>query len=150
MSERDARAYLARMGQPMPEPTRKGGVKAAMERAGIETQPGDFGSDLERALADAIHAAGLPRPERELMLVPGRKFQCDFVWRDARLIVEVEGGTMSGNSRHSKGEGFNSDCVKYNTLTLMGYRVIRVTGPHIASGDALRWIEWGLESVPTD
>lgn len=135
MSERDARAHLARMGQPMPEPTRR--------------TPDPDGTPLERALADAVHLAGLPRPEREVQLVPGRKFRSDFYWPAARLIVEVEGGTYSGG-RHVRGAGFAEDAVKYNTLTLLGYRVIRVTEAHIKSGDALRWIEWGLESVPTD
>lgn len=121
----------------------------ALKRAGVELQPGDLGSDLEGELANAVHQAQLPRPEREVRLVPGRKWACDFVWRDARLIVECEGGTFSGG-RHTRGKGFEEDCRKYAQLTLMGYRVIRVTAAHIKSGEALRWIEWGLEGTPSD
>ena len=122
----------------------RGVSRDALKAAGIEVKPGDFGSDLEAALANAVHLAGLPRPEREAEIVPGRKWRSDFFWPDARLIVECEGGTYSGG-RHVRGKGFAEDAAKYNHLTLLGYRVIRVTGAHIASGEAVRWIEWGLE-----
>lgn len=123
------------------------GINPARLRAAQGLEPA--GSDLERALDTAIHLAGLPRPERELKLIPGRKFQSDFVWQAARLIVEVEGGTYNGG-RHTRGKGFESDAFKYNTLTLMGWKVIRVTAAHIKSGEALQWIEWGLEGTPSD
>lgn len=118
----------------------------ALARAGIPTQPGDFGSDLEGAFSNAAHHAGLPTPEREVELVPGRKWRCDFVWRSARLIVECEGGTYSGG-RHTRGKGFEDDCRKYAHLTLLGYRVLRITEAHIKSGEAVRWVEWGLEGA---
>lgn len=115
-----------------------------LARHGIEVKPGDYGSDLEGTLAQVVMLAGLPTPEREAQLVPGRAYRCDFVWRDARLIVECEGGTHS-QGRHTRGKGFEEDCRKYAQLTLLGWRVIRVTGAHIKSGEALKWIEWGLE-----
>lgn len=127
---------------------RKGISRAALERGGVEVKPGDLGSDLEGELAQALHLARLPRPEREAQLVDGRKWACDFVYRAARLVVEVEGGTQSGKSRHSKGVGFDEDCRKYAELTLRGWRVIRVTGTHIRSGEAVAWIERALGDQP--
>lgn len=118
------------------------GINPARLRAAQGLEPA--GSDLERALDTAIHLAGLPRPERELKLIPGRKFQSDFVWQAARLIVEVEGGTYNGG-RHTRGKGFESDAFKYNELTCLGYKIIRVTGKHIKDGSALKWIERILE-----
>ena len=118
--------------------------REALKRAGIELQPGDLGSELEGDLANILHLSELPRPERECVLIPGRQWRSDFVWRDARVIVEVEGGTHS-QGRHVRGKGFADDCRKYAALTLAGWLVLRVTGEHIKSGEALDWIERALE-----
>lgn len=117
--------------------------RAALKRAGVDVHPGDLGSELEADYAQAIHLAGLPAPEREVKCAPGREWRSDFVWPDARLIVECEGGTYSGG-RHTRGKGFEDDARKYNTLTLLGWRVLRVTGAHVTSGEAVAWTEQGL------
>lgn len=122
----------------------RGISKAALEKAGVKVQAGDMGSDLEGEFADVLHKAGVLWPQREVQPVPDRRWACDFVWSAQRLIVEVEGGTFSGG-RHVRGQGFADDCVKYNTLTLRGWRVLRITGAHIKSGEALAWVEWALE-----
>lgn len=118
---------------------------AYLAKVGIKTEPGDQGSDLEALFANVLHHAGTLRPQREIQPVPDRKWACDFVWPAQRLIVECEGGTFSGG-RHTRGKGFEDDCRKYNTLTLRGWRVIRITEAHIKSGEALQWVEWALES----
>jgi hypothetical protein len=56
------------------------------------------------------------------------------------LIVEVEGATWI-NGRHNRGSGFDADCEKYAEAMMLGYRVLRVTGTHIKSGQAIQWIE---------
>ncbi|CAM3470503.1 DUF559 domain-containing protein [Deinococcus saxicola] len=126
---------------------RRGISRAALERGGVEVKPGDLGSDLEGEFAQAIQHAKLPPPEREVQLVPGRNFASDFVWRAARVIFEVEGGTYSGG-RHTRGKGFEQDAEKYNELTLLGWRVFRVTGKHISSGQAVAWAERALAVQP--
>lgn len=121
------------------------------QRAGVEA-PAPKGkarkqvepSPLEERLIDQIAAAGLPAPEREVRLVPGRKFRCDLVWRDACLVVEVEGGVFT-RGRHTRGSGFVRDAEKYNALALAGFTVLRVAPPQIRSGQALKWIEQGLK-----
>jgi very-short-patch-repair endonuclease len=100
-------------------------------------------SQIEDRLAMYVRAARLPEPEREQMLIPGRRFRCDFVWKPQRLVVEVEGGTFV-QGRHTTGSGFAADAEKYNLLTLAGYRVLRVTGGQVKSGAALNWIELAL------
>lgn len=100
-------------------------------------------SALEETLLARLSLAGLPAPEREASLVPGRRFRCDLVWRDHRLVCEVEGGVWSGG-RHTSGTGYTRDCEKYSLLALEGWTVIRVTGTHIRSGQALEWIQRGL------
>lgn len=100
-------------------------------------------SKLEDALAFQIKAAKLPNPETQYKFHSKRRWKSDFVWINEKLIVEVEGGVFSGG-RHTRGVGFTNDCEKYNTATLMGYRVLRVTSDHIRRGEALKWIEEGL------
>jgi very-short-patch-repair endonuclease len=121
----------------------RGISKAALQKAGLKLEAGDTGSELEGELLQKLQWAGITTPIREAKLIPGRQFRVDFYWPAARLVVEVDGGTFSGG-RHTRGVGYATDCLKLNTLTLLGYRVLRVTGQHISSGEALAWIEQGL------
>ena len=45
---------------------------------------------------------------------------------------------MSG--RHTRGSGFEADCVKYAEAMLLGYRVLRVTPAMIADGRAVDYV----------
>lgn len=38
----------------------------------------------------------------------------------------MEGGTWS-QGRHTRGQGYKQDCIKYNIAALLGYRVFRFT-----------------------
>lgn len=100
-------------------------------------------SDLELELEFQLRASGIDDYERELLLVPGRRFRSDFVWPDDRLVVEVEGGTWS-RGRHTRGSGFHRDCEKYNALTLLGWRVLRFDSQMVNDGTALGVIETAL------
>lgn len=101
-------------------------------------------SALEETLAIQIRAVQLPEPVREYRFHPVRRFRFDFAYPDRLLAIEVEGGTW-GKSRHTTGSGFAEDCVKYNLAALDGWRVLRVTGTHIKSGQAIQWIERALD-----
>lgn len=68
----------------------------------------------------------------------------DFAWPDLLLAVEVEGGTWM-RGRHSRGSGFESDCRKYNTALLLGWRVLRYTGSMIKSKEAIKQVARILE-----
>jgi very-short-patch-repair endonuclease len=100
-------------------------------------------SALEDRLVAQIRAAGLPTPQREQCLIPGRRFRCDLIWAGPRLVVEVDGGTYI-QGRHSRGSGQAQDAEKHNLLTLLGWRVLRVTTTHVRSGDACCWIAQAL------
>src|SRR5688572_10984501 len=71
-------------------------------------------------------AAGLPEPTPEHRFSPPRKWRFDFAWPDHRVALEVEGGAFT-RGRHTRGAGFVKDMEKYNTATLAGWRVLRVT-----------------------
>jgi hypothetical protein len=90
-----------------------------------------------------MRAAGLPIPAREHRFCDHRGWRFDFAWPDRMLALEVEGGIWSGG-RHTRGAGFEADCEKYNTATISGWRVLRVTSSMITSGVALQMVEQAL------
>lgn len=91
-------------------------------------------SHLEAAFALIIRAAGLPAPEAEYRFAPRRRFRFDFAWPDYMAAVEIEGGTWSGG-RHTRGAGYEADCIKYNIATLKGWRVLRFTSGMLGDPD---------------
>jgi very-short-patch-repair endonuclease len=101
-------------------------------------------SHLEDLLVWQITAAGLPPPIREFRPLPHRRYRCDFCYEDERLLIEVEGAVFARKGRHTTGVGFTADCVKYNLLTLDGWRILRFTGEQVKSGLALSMIEEAL------
>lgn len=89
-------------------------------------------TDLEDKFSELWAAAGGPEPVREYRFCPTRRWKADFAFPDAKVLVEIEGGVWLGRKgRHTNPRGFISDCDKYNTATLMGYAVIRLTGEYL-------------------
>lgn len=84
---------------------------------------------------------------REYRFDSKKKWKTDFVFLDQKLIVEVEGGVWI-KGRHTRPVGFTKDCIKYNNATIQGFRVLRVTGDHVKSGQAIDWIEKALNNSP--
>ena len=78
-------------------------------------------------------------PEREGLFWPGRKYVWDYVWREAKLALDVQGGVYAGG-HHTRGKGYTDDCIKSNEALLMGWRVLRVTPQMLTDGQALRWV----------
>ena len=101
-------------------------------------------SKLEETFAWHLSQA-LPRFPyvREYKFCPNRRWRADFVFVEQNLIVEVEGGIWT-DGRHTRGSGFEKDCEKYNAAVIAGFRVLRVTGAQIKSGQALEWVEQAL------
>src|SRR5271167_2565855 len=77
-------------------------------------------------------------PEREYKFgaALGRQWRCDFAFPDAKMLIEIEGGSWK-NGRHSRGVGFEMDCVKYNTAAILGWRLYRFTTGLVSSGYAI-------------
>lgn len=75
--------------------------------------------------------------EREYRFAPGRKWRADF--RIADVLIEVEGGTWT-NGRHTRGLGFELDCLKYGEAAALGFRLVRVTPAMIDDGRAIQLV----------
>lgn len=75
-------------------------------------------------------------PEREWQFC-ARGWRFDFAWPEEKVAVEVEGGTRSGKSRHSRGKGFEKDAEKYNRAAREGWIVLRYSTRMVVSGDAI-------------
>jgi very-short-patch-repair endonuclease len=74
--------------------------------------------------------------EREVCLIPGRKWRVDFYLAQYGAVLEVEGGIWT-KSRHGHGKGFEDDARKYNALTLAGFKLLRFSTEMVESGEAI-------------
>jgi len=111
-TERDLEAGLQRY----PDYPGAAILKAAMERA---DGPALTRSQAERRLLDLIRRAGLPQPATN---VRTGRYEVDFLWRDAQLVVEVDGYAF-----HRDRAAFERDRRRDAALMAAGMRVMRFT-----------------------
>lgn len=102
---------------------------------------------LATVFAHWIVQHGLPAPECEVEgLVPGRKFRVDFLFRQARVVVEVDGGVFArGNSGHSSPSGILRDMEKANLLQVNGFRVLRYTPSQLFSFETVQQLQQAVK-----
>lgn len=107
-------------------------------------------SALEEALAIELKhlLPGLPF-KRQYRFHPERRWLFDFAWPKHMVAVEVEGGTWVGG-RHTRPQGYASDCEKYNEATRLGWSVYRFTREHIVNGQAASYIQEVLTKYAGD
>ena len=98
-------------------------------------------SDLEDKLEFQLKSAKITGFTREYKFHSKRRWRLDFAWIDQKIGVEVEGGIWLPRSGHNTGVGISRDVEKGNALTLLGWKLIRVTGKMIKNGEALNIIE---------
>lgn len=103
-------------------------------------------SGLEDTLLFQMRCVGLTGFKREYRFHPQRRWRADFAFpdEDPPLLVEVEGGVYS-RGRHVRPKGFEDDAKKYAEATLLGYRVLRLTGKMVTSGEGLKLVQRALE-----
>jgi hypothetical protein len=77
-------------------------------------------SELEEMFVSLVDAAGLPRPELNV-LVEG--YLVDAVWREQRLVVELDGRDVHGTVA-----AFERDRERDRVLQVAGWRPVRITG----------------------
>jgi very-short-patch-repair endonuclease len=80
-------------------------------------------SELEARFLAFLRRAGLPLPEANAhLLVGGALIECDCVWRDRRLVVELD-----GHATHGTAAAFERDRARDRSLHVHGWRTVRVT-----------------------
>ncbi len=105
-------------------------------------------SQLESDFLSTLKMMGIEAPEREVKLIPGRRFRVDFYWPRYALAAEVDGGTWV-RGRHVRANGFESDARKGNLLALRGIRWLRFTAEMVRSFEAARTIKEALDTCGT-
>lgn len=111
-SDRDLADLLGRSGG-------RRGARALRRLVQLDRGEGLTRSEAERRLVALVRAAGLPTPNTN---APLRGFRVDFLWREQRVVVEVDGFAF-----HSGREAFERDRERDATLVASGYTVTRVT-----------------------
>ncbi|HOM27378.1 MAG TPA: hypothetical protein PKV21_07725 [bacterium] len=66
----------------------------------------------------------MPIPIKEYKFCHNRRWRFDYAFVEQKIAIEQEGGVWI-NGRHNRGKGFLNDLEKYNTATIMGWRVLR-------------------------
>lgn len=80
-------------------------------------------SPLEARLLHTLLETGLPRPKCNVMLeVDGHRLEVDMLWREQRLVVEID-----GQQTHGTRAAFGRDRWRDQVLMAAGYRTARVT-----------------------
>ena len=97
-------------------------------------------SEGEEMFALHIRAAGLPPPKREYKFHARRKFLFDFAWPEQKISVEIDGGVFSGG-RHTRGKGYESDCIKCALAVQDGWKVYRFSVGQVKKGIAIAFLE---------
>jgi len=112
ITDRDLEGALERAGH------RRGTAKVRAFLRG-ESEQGFTRSDAERRMRRLTKAAGLPAPNCN---APLHGYSVDFLWRDHRLVIEVDGYQFHGHR-----SAFERDRRKDQVLTAAGYTVMRIT-----------------------
>jgi len=89
----------------------------------------------ELALAVQFRNAGIEY-DYDHKFAPDRRWKFDFLLAGG-VVLEVEGAVWA-KGRHTRGSGFVKDLEKYNTATMMGFRLFRVTTEDAENGSALK------------
>lgn len=120
-----AATLAAKAGVSLPDaPTRKTRIPHPEHARGLDTQ---------------CKALGLPVGLPEYRFHETRKWRSDRAWPEHKLLVEIEGGGFT-TGRHTRGQGFDNDCVKYAEAMIRGWRVLRVTTRMVKNGEAIRYL----------
>lgn len=76
---------------------------------------------------------------KEYRFHPVRKWRFDYAIPSDKIAIEVEGGVWTGG-RHTSPKGFLNDMTKYNTATMMGWRVLRTVPAELNTSATLEMI----------
>jgi very-short-patch-repair endonuclease len=90
-----------------------------------DSRPALTRSEAEERFLALVTKAKLPPPEVNVRLAD---FEVDFLWREQRLVVEVD-----GYAHHADRASFEADRARDAVLAARGFRVVRVTWRQIVA-----------------
>jgi len=102
-------------------------------------------SKLELRFAGLWRVYGGPTLKMEWPFAPPRKFRWDFCDPNTLVAVEIEGGIWTGG-RHTRGSGFEKDCVKKNLAARDGWLVFYFTSGMLKK-NYLETFGWIAEAI---
>lgn len=101
-------------------------------------------SEAEARLLRRLARAGLPTPETQVRLIAGRQYRWDFSYPSPlKIAIECQGAVWT-QGRHTRGTGYEDDCLKAALLQLDGWLTLSVTPGMISSGLAVDLISRAL------
>lgn len=80
---------------------------------------------------------------KEYRFNPRRKWRFDYAIPQHRVALEVEGGVFT-QGRHVRPQGFLGDIDKYNTATLMGWKLLRTTPSDLLTTKTLEMLKCAI------
>lgn len=82
---------------------------------------------------------------KEYKFHPTRRWRFDYAIPNHKIALEVEGGVWTGG-RHTSPKGFLGDVEKYNTATLMGWRVLRTIPDELHTNATLQMLRTAMQT----
>lgn len=127
---------------------RRGRRGAKLVRATLENLSrlpgGTSRSGLEDRFLRFVRSAGLPLPETNALLrLEGNSYEADCVWREQRVIAELD-----GHQAHGTRSAFEEDRERDRRLQARGWRVVRITWRHLNQPESLARDLRGLLALP--
>jgi very-short-patch-repair endonuclease len=119
-------------------------IRAILEQ--LQAGPIVTHSELEARFLGFVRKTGLPSPSFNTHLLG---FECDCVWRDQRVVVELD-----GRATHDTFAAFERDRARDRALAAGGWRTVRITWrqlheqPESIAADLRRMLGAGLPTTP--
>lgn len=102
---------------------RRRGRRLVQALLAADESPSYTRSEAERRFLELVRACRLPEPATNVVV---EGFEVDFLWREERLIVEVD-----GRAYHTASRRFEGDRARDAVLMAGGFRTMRVTWAQI-------------------
>lgn len=83
---------------------------------------------------------------KEHRFYKSRQWRFDYALPKYKIALEVEGGVWT-QGRHVRPRGFLGDMNKYNTATLLGWRVFRTTPSKLLTAHTLQLIKSAISGT---
>lgn len=88
---------------------------------------------------------GGPQATKHFRFVPIRRLEFDRAWPEARVAVEIQGGTWN-RGKHGRGKGISEDAKKACLAAAYGWRLFPLTSDMLRD-DPMLYLHWILTAI---